>query len=320
MGKIIDIVIPTYNGLENLKMVLESLKSQSYRDYRVIVVDNASTDGSADFVNQTYPEYTVVRNPENHGFARAVNAGIDCSLGMADSEYVLLLNNDIELDKDFLSRGISSFAVSDDIGSVAVKMMNFYRRDVIDDTGDFLRSNGGSPWPRGSEETDTGRYDKPEYIFSACAGAAFYKKTVFAAAGKFDEDFFAYLEDVDFGFRLQLYGYKCYYNPLCVCYHKRGDTSGKIKGLVVEFSEKNLIALRLKNYPLSVYLLHSPLFLAARLSRYFRFLFFYPKGVFTSALRGYFRGLGELPSTLRKRKEIMKNKKVSARYITGMFK
>ncbi|MCE1164255.1 MAG: glycosyltransferase family 2 protein [Bacteroidetes bacterium] len=320
MGKIVDIVIPTYNGLENLKMVLESVNSQSHMDFRIIVVDNASTDGSSDYIKKNYPNSVVITNPENYGFARAVNTGINYSLDIEDSEFVLLLNNDIELDKNFLAHGISSFDISECISSVAVKMMNFYSRGVIDDTGDFLKSNGGSPMPRGSEETDIGQYDKPEYIFSACAGAAFYRKSVFRNAGKFDEDFFAYLEDVDFGFRLQLYGYKCYYNPACICYHKRGDTSGKIKGLVVEYSEKNLIALRLKNYPLSIYMLHSPFFFAARLSRYFRFLFFYPKGVFASALKGYFKGLREIPSTLRKRNEIMKNRKVTTSYIIGMFK
>ncbi len=93
-----------------------------------------------------------------------------------------------------------------------------------------------------------------DYIFGACAGAAFYKKEVFDKVGLFDEDYFAYLEDLDLSFRLQIAGYKCYYNPEIICYHKRGETSKKIDGLNIRFSEKNLIALRLKNYPLSIYL------------------------------------------------------------------
>jgi GT2 family glycosyltransferase len=320
MDKILDIIIPTYNGIDNLKLVLNSLYRQSFRDFRIIVVDNASEDGSVEYIEEKFSEAVIIRNKENYGFAKAINTGLKYSLGNSAPEYVLLLNNDIELESDFLSNGIASFGISDEIGSVAVKMMNYYKRDYIDDTGDFIKANGGSPLARGMEEKDEGQYDKPEYIFSACAGAAFYKTEVFSETGLFDEDFFAYLEDVDLGFRLQLAGYKCYYNPEIVCYHKRGDTSGKVNGLVVGYSEKNLIALRLKNYPLSLYILYTPLFFLARCSRYFRFLFFYPKGIFSSALKGYFKGISGIPSSLHKRKIIMANKKVSSSYIRNLFK
>jgi GT2 family glycosyltransferase len=320
MDKILDIIIPTYNGIDNLKLVLNSLYRQSFRDFRIIVVDNASTDGSVEYIENEFRDVIIIRNPDNFGFAKAINTGLKYSLGNSKPEYVLLLNNDIELETDFLMKGIASFGISDEIGSVAVKMMNYYNRDFIDDTGDFIKANGGSPLARGMEEKDEGQYDKAEYIFSACAGAAFYKTEVFVKTGLFDEDFFAYLEDVDLGFRLQLAGYKCYYNPGIICYHKRGDTSGKVNGLVVEYSEKNLIALRLKNYPLFLYILYSPLFFLARCSRYFRFFFFYPKGIFSSAVRGYLKGVSEIPSSLHKRRIIMANKKVSSSYIRSLFK
>ena len=318
-GNKLDIIIPTYNGLENLKLVINSLYRQSFREFRIIVVDNASSDGSVEFLEREFRDVIIIRNPENFGFAKAINTGLKYSLENGRPDCILLLNNDIELEKDFLSKGIATFGISAEIGSVAVKMMNYYNRDYLDDTGDFIKANGGSPLARGMEEKDEGQYDKAEYIFSACAGAAFYKTEVFSETGLFDEDFFAYLEDVDLGFRLQLAGYKCYYNPEIVCYHKRGDTSGKVNGLVVGYSEKNLIALRLKNYPLSLYILYTPLFILARCSRYFRFLFFYPKGIFSSAVKGYFRGISEIPSSLKKRRIIMKSRKVTSSYIKSLF-
>jgi len=320
MGKRLDIIIPTYNGIDNLKLVLNSLYQQSFRNFRIIVVDNASADGSVEYIEEMFKDVIVIKNTENYGFAKAINIGLKYSLGNIKSDIILLLNNDIELETDFLKKGISTFDISREIGSVAVKMINYYNRDCIDDTGDFIKANGGSPLARGMKEKDEGQYDKAEYIFSACAGAAFYKTEVFVKTGLFDEDFFAYLEDVDLGFRLQLSGYKCYYNPEIVCYHKRGDTSGKVNGLVVEYSEKNLIALRLKNYPLSLYILYTPLFFLARCSRYFRFFFFYRKGIFSSALRGYIKGISEIPSSLKKRRIIMVNKKVSSSYIRSLFR
>ena len=96
---------------------------------------------------------------------------------------------------------------------------------MIDDTGDFIKSFGGSPLVRGRGEKTSDQYDKPDLFFGACAGAAFYKTELFEKAGMFDEDFFAYLEDVDLSFRFQLSGFKCYYNPEIICYHKRGETT-----------------------------------------------------------------------------------------------
>ncbi len=137
--------------------------------------------------------------------------------------------------------------------------------------------------------------------------------------GLFDEDFFAYLEDVDLSFRFQLAGYKCYYNPEIICYHKRGATTKEFSGWETYYTEKNLVSLRLKNYPLSIYLKYSPLFFISRVRRFVNFFLRYPPGVFKSAFTGYLKGLTEIPSALGKRNQIQKNKKVSAGYIESLF-
>jgi GT2 family glycosyltransferase len=316
---LIDIIIPNYNGVKELEICFASLEKQTFKDFNVILADNGSTDNSVEYTKSNYPGYKIIMFDKNYGFAKAINAGLNYVLAVSNSEYVLLLNNDVELKEDFLAKGIETFEKVKDASFIAVKMLNYFNRDVIDDCGDFIKANGGSPFARGHGEKDTGKYDKPEFIFGACAGAAFYKKGVFEKIGIFDEDYFAYLEDLDFSFRLQIAGYKCYYNPEIVCYHKRGETSKKINGLNIQLSEKNLIALRLKNYPLSIYLKYTPLFFIARIVRYYKFIKFHPPVIFSSAVRGYIRGLFEIPKTLKKRRKVQKTKQVSTKYLENLF-
>lgn len=316
----IDIIIPNFNGLENLACVLKSLDSQTERDFKVIVVDNGSTDGSVNYVENNYRDAILIKNDINLGFSKAVNLGIKHSLNSGISDYILILNNDIELENNFIEKGIETFNEIKDAGFIAVKMLNFFKRDVIDDTGDFIRKTGGIPMARGHGDKDTRQYEKAEFIFGACAGAAFYKSELFKNAGLFDEDFFAYLEDVDLSFRFQIYGYKCYYNPEIICYHKRRETTKRFEGWETYYTEKNLVALRLKNYPFPLYLKYSPLFFLARISRFIKYLGNnYSGGTFKYAVKGYFKGLSEIPKSLKKRSIIQSKKRVSAKYIDNLF-
>jgi GT2 family glycosyltransferase len=315
-----DVIIPNYNGLENLTCVLKSMDCQTIKNFKIIIVDNGSTDGSVNFIENNYKDIKIIKNEKNLGFSKAVNIGLRHSLKSGDSDYILILNNDIELENNFIEKGISTFKEIKDADFIAVKMLNFFKRDVIDDTGDFIRKTGGIPMARGHGERDIKQYEKAEYIFSACAGAAFYKSELFRQAGLFDEDFFAYLEDVDLSFRFQMNGYKCYYNPEIICYHKRRETTNRFEGWETYYTEKNLVALRLKNYPLYLYLKYSLLFFLARFSRFLKYLGnSYPNGTFKYALKGYFKGLSEIPKTLKKRRSIQKSKKVSVKYIENLF-
>lgn len=316
----IGIVIPNYNGLEHLVTCYESLKRQSYKDFRVILCDNGSKDNSAAYTKEQFPDSEVILIGYNSGFAKAVNEGIKYCLNKPEIDLIFLLNNDIELVPDFLETILSTFADTPDASIMAVKMLNYFNRDVIDDCGDFIKANGGSPLARGHGEIDSGQYDKPEYIFGACAGAAVYKKEVFEQAGLFDETFFAYYEDIDFSFRAQLAGFKCIYQPKAVCYHKRGGTSSiATHGFQTEMCERNLVLMRIKNYPLLTYLLYQPLFFVARLKRYYSFLRFHSFTLFFRALRGYFRGQLLLVTKLGARFRIQRKRKVSAEYIKGLF-
>lgn len=316
----ISIIIPTHNGLENLKMCYSHILKQSYKDFNLIVVDNGSTDGSLDYFLKNYSEVIFLKLEKNFGFAKATNTGVKYAIENHHPDIILLLNNDIEIPENFLEKGAGTFESVKEASFVAVKMLNYFKRDIIDDAGDFIKSNGGSPLARGHGEKDEGQYDKAEFIFGACAGAAFYKSELFIKCGFFDEDFISYLEDVDLSFRFQLAGYKCYYNPELVCYHKRGETIKQFKGMEAYYSEKNLVNLRLKNYPLSIYIKYTPLFFAARLRRYYIIFRTYPFGIFISAIKGYFKGLTQLPKSYKKRSGIQKIKTVSLKYIESLFK
>lgn len=265
------VVIPNYNGISHLKNCFESLRKQDFRKFRIVMVDNGSSDDSVQFTAENYPEVEILRIENNAGFAPAVNKGIKYLLEDGNVEYILLLNNDIECAPDFLAEIHNGFS-DEKTGSAACKMMNFYDRSVIDAAGDFV-SMKRTPWARGNGERDNGQYDTPEYVFGACAGAAIYRRGVFEKAGFFDEDFISYFEDVDFSFRLQLCGFKCFYVPAAVCYHKRGATTKQWKGYETKMCERNLIALRLKNYPASLYSKCMIFFTAARVKRYLKFFF-----------------------------------------------
>ncbi len=312
------VVIPNFNGIKHLEVCLKSISRQSCKDFKVIIVDNGSKDDSVNFIKNNFPEIELIQENYNSGFSIAVNTGIKKALENSDCDYILLLNNDIECEINFFEEMKNGF-VEKSIGAVGCKMLNFYNRKIIDDTGNFIKLIG-SPYRRGSLEKDIGQYNKPEYVFGVCAAAAIYKKEVFNEIGFFDEDFFAYYEDVDFCFRMQLFGYKCFYNPKAICYHKRGGTTEKISGFQTLLCEKNLIALRIKNYPFWIYVKLTPLFIIGRLKRFFDFLSKYGINIFINAVKGYFSGLIEIPKSIYKRRNIQKLKKVDSKYIYELLK
>jgi GT2 family glycosyltransferase len=286
----------------------------------VVIVDNGSSDGSVEFAKKNYPEVGIIGFDYNTGFAKAVNEGIKYSIKNLDADYILLLNNDIELNPDFLETGINTFKLKPDIDIIAVKMLNFFSRDIIDDTGNFITKKGGTPYPRGNGQKDTGQFDKGEYIFGACAGAAFYRREVFVNIGLFDESFFAFFEDIDLSFRAQLAGLKCYYEPKIICYHKRGGSKISTLQFQVRMNERNVIWLRLKNYPLRLLIYYQPLFLLARLRKFYLLYRNYGFPTLFAALSGYFSGILKVIFQLPKRMKIQKAKKVSSEYIYSLFR
>jgi len=243
----IDIVIPNWNGKNFLAACLDSLSRQTYRLFDVIMVDNGSTDGSVELVRQNYGFVRLITFPENRGFSAAANEGI----GAGVRELVFLLNNDTELASDCLEKLVAASIIYDD-AFFSPKMLNFRDRQLLDGAGDgFLR--GGVGYRFGSMEPDGEQYGHSRQVFGACGGAALYRRSMLDSVGLFDEDFFAYIEDVDLNFRANRAGFTCRYIPDASVYHVGSATTGsRVNAFTIRCSTRNNLFFLVKNYPLSL--------------------------------------------------------------------
>ena len=262
------IIIPNYNGLSFMEPCFESLKEQTVRDFKVLVVDNGSTDGSVEWLKEHRVPSIFLK--ENTGFSGAVNTGIRA----ADTPYVLLLNNDTRVEPGFVAAMERAMDQSPKIFSVSSRMIQMYHPELLDDAGDMYSILGWA-YQRG-----VGRsvylYQKSCRVFSACAGAAIYRRAVFDEIGLFDELHFAYLEDIDVGWRAKLYGYDNVYCPDAAVYHVGSGTSGsRYNSFKVRLAARNCIYLNYKNMPGWQILLNAPFLLAGIFVKY---LFFVKNG------------------------------------------
>jgi GT2 family glycosyltransferase len=308
------VVIPNWNGIQFLGDCLASLSGQSH-PARIIVVDNASTDGSPEQARANFPAVELLSLPHNRGFAGAVNAGIIHAL--RDSvDYVALFNNDAVAEPDWLARLIASAEEHPDAGVVTSKLL-LEDRLHIDSTGDFY-SSWGWAYPRGRDELDTGQYDAPEQreVFCGSGGASLFRARMFQDVGLFDEAYFAYLEDQDLGFRAQLMGWTARYEPTAVAYHRLMGTSATIANFGRYQAIRNCIYLYVKNMPAPLCWKYLPKFLlglalmGANDVRRRRF----------RAIAGaYLEAAVNLPDLLRKRRHVQASRRVQAGYIDSIL-
>ncbi len=301
------VVIPNWNTQRWLTGCLDGLQAQNYRDFRVIMVDNGSTDNSVAFVKQHYPEVEILTFAENRGFVPAVNAGIKQS----HSEYVALLNVDTIPQPDWLSGLVETIEQSPpDVGCLASKMLSLDNPSLMDDAGNTF-SWYGSARKRGQGEPAE-NYTRPEEIFSACGGAALYRRTFLEKAGGFDENFVSYLEDVDLGLRGQLLGYRCLYVPIAQVLHQWGGANIP-RPRYVYLVTRNRLALLLKNIPLELLFKHARTLLFGQL--YFFLVYKRP----LHSLAGIISFLAALPRILHQRRLIQKRKKISNQALETML-
>ena len=287
----VSIVIPNYNGKHFLKDCLDSVFAQNIENQEVIVVDNGSTDGSLEYL-ETFPGVRVIVLDKNYGFCRAVNEGIKAS----ESEYVILLNNDTEVDKNFAAELLCAIKSDEEIFSCSSKMIQFHDRERMDDAGDYYCALGWA-FGRGKDGL-VEQYDKPANIFAACAGAAIYRKEMLESLGYFDENHFAYLEDIDIGYRARIHGYRNVYAPKAVVYHVGSGFSGSThNAFKVKLSSRNNVYLAYKNMPFLQIILNSPLLL---LGHAVKWLFFLKKGLG----KEYVSGVREGFTLCRKEKKV----------------
>lgn len=243
---LISIIVVNYNGGDHLRQCLESLLSLSYpkESYEIVLVDNNSSDGSALAAKRANPSIKLLVNPSNVGFCAANNLGA----ARAKGDYIAFINSDMRACKDWLSELVGAMKKADDIAAVGGKILNW--DGVKLDFGDGILVFDGHAFQKDEGiENQTGLYCEEKDILFPCGGNMLVRRDLFLAEGGFDEDFFAYLEDVDFGWRLWVHGYRAVYAPGAIVYHKSETTSSKFgiyrRGYLYE---KNSFMVALKNY------------------------------------------------------------------------
>lgn len=251
---------------------------QTFKDFEIVVVDNASKDGSLKFIKKNYPNAKLVSLNKNYGFSKAVNEGIKTSY----SDYIVLLNNDTEVERNWLKNLVYCIESDKGIFSCCSKMIRYHEKEKIDDAGDEYTILGWA-FKRG-DGANVKKYSKNKSVFSSCAGAAIYRRKIFDEIGFFDENFFAYLEDVDISYRAKIYGYKNIYCSDACVYHIGSATSGsRHNEFKVKMAARNNIYLLLKNMPLIQLIVNSPFILLGILIKY---LYFCRKGLGKVYLEG----------------------------------
>ncbi len=297
------VVIPNWNAREHLGACLDSLQAQHPRPH-IIVVDNGSVDGSTELVSAHYPEVELLSLPRNRGFAGGVNVGIRRALEL-DMEYIALFNNDAVAQPGWLAALVSRAEQTPKAGIITGALLD-KDGSHFDSSGDQY-SCWGLPYPRGRGEPVGERYQESEEVFAASGGASLYRSTLLQEIGLFDEDFFAYYEDIDLSWRARLAGWAIIYEPAAKAHHQIGATSVKIKGFTTYHTMKNLPWLLWKNVPGPLLLTTVPRFSLAYMSFFISACL---RGQGWPALRGLVVSAVLLPKKLGQRFKIQRHRHV----------
>ncbi len=302
----VSIIIVNYNGERVLGDCLRAVEGQSFRDFEIVLVDNASTDGSLLVAGHLNPFLL----PENRGFTGGNIEGLrHCS-----GDYIVLLNNDTEPERGWLKALVDAAEAHLEAGVFASKLIK-HGTNLVDSAGDLF-SKALKGFKRGEGEIDDG-FNNEAYVFGACAGAALYRRSMLDEIGFLDEDFFLIHEDTDLNWRAQLSGWKVLYVPSAVVYHKVRSTIGQMSDVAVYYTVRNSEFVRIKNMPCRVLLRCLPSFLAGMLTEFVLFGIRHRRPVlYMKAKRDVLR---LLPIMLRKRKEILKKRKVSDEYVISLM-
>ncbi len=278
----VTVIIPNWNGIRFLKKCLKSLRMQTFDDFDTIVIDNGSQDGSAEYIRRSFPEVTVKRFVRNTGFCHAVNTGIRISR----TPYVILLNNDVICDPAFVEELVKGMKKYPKAFSCQAKMLSMDNPSLVDDAGDYYCALGWS-FADGKGKSEA-MYRKETKIFSSCAGAAIYRREYLEKTGLLDEAHFAYLEDLDIGYRARRAGYENYLIPSAKVLHAGSASTGsRYNAFKTAHTVRNNIYLIYKNMRPWQIALNFPLLLAGSAVK---LVFFAGKGLGGEYIRGIFAG------------------------------
>ncbi|MDE2902201.1 MAG: glycosyltransferase family 2 protein [Chloroflexota bacterium] len=295
------VVIVTWNGLRHLRRCLPALAGQTGVEFETIVVDNGSTDGTAEWIAEAYPRTVLKRLESNHGFSEANNIGF----GLARAQLIATLNNDAVPDSDWLYSLVRAANEHPEIGSFASRIVLDRDPNIIDSAG-VVTDVLGIAWDRHNSESVG--VDAAGEIFGACAGAALYRKALLDETGGFDPSFFAYLEDVDLAWRARWLGWTARYVPDARVVHAHSATGTEESAFKTFHLGRNKVWTIAKNHPTRALLLYGPLLVAYDLAS---LPITMARQRNLAALRGRLAGLRSLGPMLRQRKQVAARRRVA---------
>jgi len=303
---LVSILIVNWNEKTFLGDCLTSLSSQTYQNYEILVIDNASTDSSVEYVSQNFPSVRIIQNPCNEGFAKACNKGILCSKG----EYIAVISSDMEFDIHWLEELIKPLQ-SQSIAVTVAKALFFDDKERINYAGGTVNFLGFAFPKHYKEGKDIDlEHETTEYI---AGGLCCLRRRVLEEVGLFDEDFFMYLEDVDLSFRIRAAGYELALTPKAIVYHKADFKKMKDKFYHIE---KNRLRFLIKNYSLKTLLLITPAFFVTEIAVLSYSIL---GGWFHKKVYSYFKILMSLPRLIRQRKQLQEKRKSKDSLIMERF-
>lgn len=311
------VVIPSYNAAEWLSASIDSVLAQSFKNFELIIVDNGSIDDSRTVIERYEAKDPRVRGvflDKNYGYTGGVNPGMELAI-KEGAEFVAPFNNDAIADRDWLKYLYDYIKKHDEVGIATCKLMHADGK-TFDSTAD-LYTVWGLPYPRGRDETVSDKYDQDTVIFGASGGASMYRVTMLKQIGVFDQDFFAYYEDIDLSFRAHLGGWKVRYVPESTVYHEQSKTADKMgSGFTTYQFMKNLPLVIIKDLPGRLWWRVVPRFC---LVYTIFFINAFLKGRGWPAFKGWLKAWWLLPKKLAERHRIQSARKVTPEYIWSTF-
>ncbi len=326
MSPKVSIIVLNYNGLDFLKECLNSIESQTYRDFELLVVDNASADGSWEIARDWCAAHghAAIRNEQNLGYSEGNNVGIR----QAKGDWVLVLNNDTVVEASWLSELMSAVEVYPDCDMFASQIRSYDQPEVLDTVGIIVYRDGMSRGLGRLEPVE--RYQEPREVFAPSGCAGLYRRSVLVKVGMFPADFFAYCEDMDLGMRIRLAGGRCWYVPTAIVYHHYSASSGKYSAFKAYLVERNHLYLRMRLFPWRM-ILASPFYSFFRYGLQAYSVLAgrgaageYAKtapatGLIAILLKAYGHFVCHLPRLMRQRREIRRFRKVKSAEVSAWF-
>lgn len=297
----VSIIVVNWNGKQLLAGCLESVQKQTYTDFEIIVVDNGSTDGSCDYLKKTFPGIHLIELSENRGFTGGNNIGFSQSSG----EYIVLLNNDATIQKNWLEVMVTALESDPGLGSCSSKII-IEGTERLDSAGDlFTTAFTGTKW---GELQKASLFTESRTVAGPCAAAAIYRRGMLEQIGFFDEDFFLNHEDTDLNLRAWLAGWRCQFVPDAVAYHKVSASIGNLSDTSVYYFSRNSLWVWIKNAPASLMIFLLPQRILYELNAFINFCLIH--GKWTPFFQGKWDALKGIPRMYRKRK-LTKNRKLT---------